>query len=283
MLTKMLNEGNVMCDAGLFGNQYRRGKATLAKWILRGILVAGMVLFSGCRTSRPVSASAEAALRVGIFPDYAPIIFEQQGEYVGVDADFARLAAGSLGRPVVFVPMEWNSLIPALLEGDIDVIMSGMSITQGRRARVAFTSPYFEAGQKALLRVTDSALYKTAKDITKSTARIGVIRGSTADMFVTSECPYAKKISYASIHDAVWDLGPHRMRIDLFISDGPAVGWAAARSESILTSLNVPFTKEHMAWAVRRNDEALRDTLNNLLTIWKTDGTWNTVIKRWIP
>src|SRR5215831_6165331 len=82
------------------------------------------------------------ALRVGLAPQYPPIAFTQDGRVTGLEVDCAHGVAGELGRQVTFIELDWDALIPALEAGQIDIIMSGMSITDARAQRVWFVSPY---------------------------------------------------------------------------------------------------------------------------------------------
>jgi ABC-type amino acid transport substrate-binding protein len=104
-------------------------------------------------TAPPVTA--QPALRVGLAPHYPPIAFQQQGRFTGLEVDCARGLEVELGRRVALVELDWEALIPALESGTIDVIMSGMSITEARARRVRFVSHYLRVGQMAMFRKVD--------------------------------------------------------------------------------------------------------------------------------
>ncbi len=82
-------------------------------------------------------------MRIVVSPNYPPVIFIQGEKFAGIKADFARLLPSELNRPVKMVPYPWNDLFRALLAGDIDVIMSGVTVTRPRQMRM-FTIPYSE-------------------------------------------------------------------------------------------------------------------------------------------
>src|SRR5499433_2904553 len=109
------------------------------------------------QTSAPPRTSL-SALRVGITPNYPPLAFKQQGHLAGLEVDFARGVEVELGRPVALVELAWDALIPALESGMIDIIMSGMSITEARTQRVWFVSNYLRVGQMAMFRKADGLL-----------------------------------------------------------------------------------------------------------------------------
>jgi len=245
--------------------------------MLCGIVVAGL---AGCSTMDEGS-SRRGPLLVGVSPDYPPVVFKEADSIVGVESDLAHLMAGELGRPVKFVQLSWNEQIPSLIRGDIDIIMSGMSITDARKIRINFSDPYMKVGLGALIRHKDKAAYDTPEKIMASDARIGVEKGTTGDVFVQQDCPHARRTSYLHPADAARDLLNNR--IDIFIHDSPSVYWLASENEADLTVVPTPFRKDELAWGLRRNDQQLLISVNEKLADWKADGTLTRVIERWIP
>ncbi len=87
-------------------------------------------------------------MEVKFFPfEYA----DTDGRPIGFDVDLAKIAARELGVRIEIKDMEFSGLIPALQEGKIDMIISGMTRTPARAKTVSFTQPYFEAGLCALI------------------------------------------------------------------------------------------------------------------------------------
>ena len=121
------------------------------------IIAAFLVAFgtAGSVTAQDV-AGEKSPLRVGITPNYPPMIFRLNEKITGVEADFAMRLGRELNRPVQFVELEWDQQIGALLEGQIDIIMSAMTITDARKVRIYFTDPYLKSGLVAAIRAEDA-------------------------------------------------------------------------------------------------------------------------------
>jgi ABC-type amino acid transport substrate-binding protein len=111
-----------------------------------GALATAVAIACGTGTSRQTKGADQFVLRVGVSPDAPPIAFMREGRIVGVEPDLAQALVNHFQRPLALVPMDWQSLIPALLAGRVDAIMSGMTITQAREVRVAFADPYMRSG-----------------------------------------------------------------------------------------------------------------------------------------
>ena len=73
-------------------------------------------------------------------------------------------------------------------------------------------------------------------------------------------------------------------RIDVFIHDAPPM-WriGAGIDERELMGLYSPLTDEALAWAVRKNDPELVQSLNEMIAAWRETGQLDRVLNRWIP
>jgi polar amino acid transport system substrate-binding protein len=71
---------------------------------------------------------------------------DKKGELIGFEIDVAKKLAEDLGVEAEFVPTAWSGIIPALIAGNFDVIIGGMSVTAKRNITVNFSAPYAHSG-----------------------------------------------------------------------------------------------------------------------------------------
>jgi polar amino acid transport system substrate-binding protein len=250
------------------------------------LLVASSV-WAGCAEDpyyRPRAVPVEIppnALRVGVTPTYPPIVFRQADQISGVEADLARLLGPRLGRPVHFVEMPWDEQVDTLLARRTDIIMSGMSVTEARAVRIAFTEPYLEAGLVAAVRTEDARRYGSREDVLRTAATVGVIERTTGDVFVQQRFPNARRIPLALASDGA--LALRRRTIDVFVHDGPSIAWLVSANEADIAGIWHFLNREHLAWGVRRDDAQLLAQVNESLAAWRRDGTLAAVLARWLP
>lgn len=240
---------------------------------------------SGCATRDP-EAPAPARdkappLRVGVDPNFPPIVFNQQGDLSGVEVDLMKRVGRELGRPVRVVVLPQDEVMDALIGGKIDVIMSGLSITPSRKVRINFTEPWMTSGLMAMMRIKDAGLFKSARDIARFKGRVGVVNGTTGHEYVQKNCPDARLVRIASAGDAAIQL--QQNVIDLFIDDIPSVLWQSSIHSAELTCLLERLTTDKIAWGVRRGDDDLQRKLNAMISAWEEDGSLDTAILKWIP
>jgi ABC-type amino acid transport substrate-binding protein len=242
------------------------------------------LLLAGCAAPRSgSSASADPAaraepLRVGIAPRMPPLVFKQNGEYAGLEVEFARSLGLELGRPIRFVECDWEDLIPRLMEGKIDIIMSGMSMTPERQVRIDFASPYLHSGQVALCRADNAANVQVS--LLWGKLRVGFQKGTTGEYFVQRNLNQATKIAFNSPADGARSLA--RKKIDVFIDDAPVNWWLASENEtSGLIVLNSLLTDEYLAWGLRKGDTQLATVANRFIEDAKKDGRLKAMVMKW--
>ena len=225
---------------------------------------------------------AAGGLRVGVSADYPPMIYKQEGRIVGLEADNAKAVGGIIGQQLTLVDMPFAKLIPALQAGEIDVIMSGMSVTPERSAQVTFTDPYMEMGQMAIITTENAAKFSQPWSIFRPGVRVGVEPGTTGAEFAASELKEAK-VKFFNDSAAAF-AGLRNNEIDLYVHDAPTSWQLATTGEnSDLISLYTPLTNEQLAWAVRKDDQRLADSLNDALRTMKGNGSLRYILNRWIP
>ena len=89
----------------------------------------------------------------------------------GYDVMMAKKIGEALGQKVQIVKLDWDSLIPAVMSGDVDCVIAGQSITAERAAQVDFSDPYYYASIVTLTK-KDSAYANAASvaDLAGATA-----------------------------------------------------------------------------------------------------------------
>jgi ABC-type amino acid transport substrate-binding protein len=251
--------------------------------VLAGFLVLALAL-AGCSTSRSRAATTAlpAELKIGITPNYPPLALKEDGKLKGVEVDFAQLLGKQLGVKTTLVELRWEDLVPALLDGRIDVIMSGMSITAGRTEYVDFTVPYMTVGQMALVRKVELPRRREQEAIDQPDVRVGVIQNTTGDYWARRTLKSSTVMGFTSVDEGVEALRGDR--IDFFISDAPTIWQITSRhSENAdLAGIYRPLTTEYLAWAVRQDDNALRHQLNTTVLLWEQNGQLADILDDWI-
>ncbi|MCS7111141.1 MAG: basic amino acid ABC transporter substrate-binding protein [Ignisphaera sp.] len=218
-------------------------------------------------------------LRVGTSPDFPPFEYiSPGGEIVGIDIDLIKALAKRLGYEVEIVSMSFDGLIPALVNNQIDVIASGLTITSERAEVVSFTIPYWDADQAIIVARNSNFRPKGLEDLVDKI--VGVGSGTTAEGLLTDFVKDTGKNidvkSYDSYVLAVKDLV--NGRLDAVVIDTP-VARSFAESYDIVVSCIVE-TGEKYGLAVRKNDTELLNNLNKVLEEFLKSKEWQEIINK---
>jgi len=247
-----------------------------------GLVLVG-VLATALGMAPATGADPLPPLRVGMAPNYPPLAFKEDGKLQGVEVDFAGRLGKELGREVIVVEVPWEQLGKAMEEKRIDMVMSGTSITEERKKNFAFTDPYLEVGQMALVRTADFPTLRDPAAMNLPTARVGFISRSTGEDYARQQLTQAKLQGFQTTEAGVAAL--ENDQIDFFIQDAPAV-WRVTggflTENPKVKGLYRPLTQEFLAWAVPKDNPELLAQLNAVIKKWKADGTLDDVIDDWI-
>ncbi len=220
-------------------------------------------------------------LRVGMEPAYMPFeLTNQKGEIIGFDVDMAKRMAKAMGVELELVSTAWDGIIPALLTKKFDIIMSGMTVTQGRNLKVNFAQPYIVVGQTILVKKELAGQVKSYKDLNDKKYKVVSKLGTTGEQAVKRMIPKATYISFETEQEGVMEVV--NGKADAFVYDLPYCAIAMAqRGEGKLVFIDEPFTYEPLAWAIRKGDYDFINWLNNFLNQIKNDGTYDKVYEKW--
>ncbi|MER8977919.1 transporter substrate-binding domain-containing protein [Mesorhizobium sp. M0870] len=107
------------------------------------IPLAIAVSIASLMSAFPASAQSERVISIateGASPPWDGT--DANGQLYGYDIDVGQELCRRIQIKCTFVPQDWDGIIPALLVGKFDVIMSGMAITEKRKQSIAFSIPY---------------------------------------------------------------------------------------------------------------------------------------------
>ena len=107
----------------------------------------------------------KGTLVVGI-TEFAPMDYkDENGQWIGFDADLAKLVAERLGVEIQFVVIDWGQKINELDSKAIDVVWNGMTLTEDVKAAMECSNPYFNNAQVVIVPADKAADYQTVESV----------------------------------------------------------------------------------------------------------------------
>lgn len=150
------------------------------------LLLTGLPMLNAYGTE----AKPQKKLVVGMSADFPPYEFHKvingKDTIVGFDVDIAKEIAKDLDAEMVPEDMSFDSLLPALQSGRVDLVLSGMTPTDERRKSIDFSDVYYRSKQVIMVRPEDKDKYPTM-DALKG-EKIGAQKGSIQEE-IAQKCP----------------------------------------------------------------------------------------------
>ncbi|MCR5671681.1 MAG: basic amino acid ABC transporter substrate-binding protein [Butyrivibrio sp.] len=233
---------------------------------------------AGCGSASSDKSGAKETLTVGTNAAFPPFEYVgDDGNPDGFDIALIKAIGEKTGMEVQIQDMEFDSLVSSI-GSKIDVAIAGMTVTEERQKMVDFSESYYEAVQSVI--VPKGAAIASADDL--KNLKIGVQLGTTGE-FIADEIEGAEVSAYNKAVDAVNDL--NNGRVDCVIVDkNPAEVFGAQFSDSVdvIPGEAFDFEPEFYAIALPKGNKDLADKINNAIKELKEDGTYDSLIKKYI-
>lgn len=205
---------------------------------------------------------ARGVMKVGLslFTPWA--IRAKNGDLIGFEIDVAKKIAEDMGVDVEFYPTAWDGIIPALVAGQFDVIISGMSVTVQRNMTVNFTDAYATTGVEIVANKALTAGMSLA-DLNDPSVTFAGRRGATTTVAVTDNFPKAQLVQFDDEQAAIQEVVDGRAHALLTTAPQPA---RIAREFPEIISLPFPdvnFDQRGEGFAVRKGDIDSLNFFNN--------------------
>ena len=217
----------------------------------------------------------KGTLIVGI-TDFAPMDYkDDNGNWIGFDADMATKVAQSLGVEVQFVEIDWDNKILELENKSIDVVWNGMTLTSEVTNAMECTNAYLNNAQVVVVSKDKADQCKTLEDV--SGFSFAVESGSAGEQAaIDNGFEYTSLTSQA---DAVMEVAAGTSDaciIDLLMA-GAMVGEGTSYENLTYT---VELTTEEYGIGCRKGSD-LASYINELLKTYYADGSMETVAKQY--
>ena len=225
-------------------------------------------------------------VRIGVDASYPP--FESMapnGQVVGFDVDLTKALCEKMSIKCVWVPQNFDGIIPALKGKKYDIIVSSLTVTDKRREQIDFTDKLFDAPARMIAK-TGSPLLPMVESLKGK--RVGVEQGSTQEAYAKAywEPKGVTIVPYQNQDQVYADLATGRL--DAALQDelqadagflrtprGKGFAWAGPEVKDPKT------IGEGTAIGVRKEDGDLKAKLNKALADIHQDGTFKRLEKQY--
>ncbi len=240
--------------------------------------ILGLVLAAAFAAGTAAAADLGGkVLKIGSDTTYPPMetVDEATGQIVGFDVDVMNEICGRINCKAEFVTTAWDGIFSALAQGQFDMVVSGVSITEERDQTMDFSDPYLVVSQSILVRVADKGL--TVDDFKKGLKLAS--QTATTNAQLAEELVGRDNVSlYDTFAGAI--LALKNGDVSGVVIDGTS---AAAYEQEFAGELVIGVTglqADPLGFVFKEGDP-MRDSFNEGLKMIKDDGTLDKLIAKY--
>ena len=245
-------------------------------------LVLCVCMFAGCNkssTSDPETdldaIKAKGKIVIGI-TDYAPMDYkDENNEWTGFDAEFARLFAEELGVEVEFIEINWDTKFLELKNGSIDCIWNGMTITDEVKANTSCSDAYVRNAQVVVMSADKASEYSSFEDM--KNLKFAVEKGSAGEAAL-QELNAANVVSVKDQATALLEVNSNT--VDACVIDLTMANAMAGKGNYSSLAKSIELTSEEYGVGFRK-DSDLTEKFNEFLKKVKEDGTLQALAEKY--
>jgi polar amino acid transport system substrate-binding protein len=207
----------------------------------------------------------------------APYVFvdpEHPDRFRGFEHDMLQSIAKTMGRKLVVIQNEWDSLIPGLERGDYDVAANGIEITPERSSVVLFSDPYYATFEQLMVRSDDPSISGLDRLQGK---RIGTLKSSLAHRILEKKTA-ASIVFYEAESNGYQDVAAGR--IDGFFADYPIALYYAYPNPKLKVA-GPPEGNMTYGIAVSKKNPGLLRAINSALAAMRDNGELEAILSKW--
>ncbi len=238
--------------------------------LLALVLATLMLTFALTACGGSSNGADSGVIKFGTNAEFPPFEFVTAngviGEFDGIDMAIAKQIAEENGMTAEIENMEFDSLLLALENGQVDAVIAGMTITEEKKDAVDFSKPYYTATQVMIVR-EDSTITKAAD---MADQRIVVIQGYTGETCV-KEMGYEYE-AFKKGTEAILELVNNKCDV-VVIDSATAQKYISDNQGLKIVEDAESFEAEEYGIAVKKGNTELLDKINASIEKMLNDGT----------
>ncbi|MFD5213493.1 ABC transporter substrate-binding protein [Microbacterium sp. NPDC058345] len=226
----------------------------------------------------PYGLITAGELRVASLGDAKPYTFtDASGEFTGFDVELFTDVAHRIGiEKVVFTGQDFSGLLAAVANGQFDVGVAAIGITDERKQTVDFSDGYL-AGYLTVMASPDSDI--TDED-SLTGKRLGVVQGTLQEAFAVKNFTDTQLVRFPDNNAAISAVNSGS--IDAHFLDYEAAK-EYAEQYGLENAIDIPSFDAPAGFAIAKGKDEFKAALDEALHEAMEDGTWKELYEKWFP
>jgi len=221
-------------------------------------------------------------LRVGYNPDRLPFAYiNQKGDLVGFDIDMAHHLARDMGVSLEFIPVTYSNMNQILQNGQCDLVMSGIAVTEDRIGRMSFSAPYLDVTLALVTTDNRRNEFISMESIEQmEDLRIGVVQGGYFAAKLKERFPLGNIVTFNKIQDFFDNDSKKADALLLSAESGSA--WCLLYPQFQVVIPQAHIVQQPLAYPIAGGDRAMLDFMNHWINVKRKRGMTQKLYNYWI-
>ncbi|CND12279.1 cystine ABC transporter substrate-binding protein [Yersinia pseudotuberculosis] len=209
-------------------------------------------------------------LIIGLEGTYPPFSFQgEDGKLTGFEVDFANALAEHMGVNAKITPTKWDGMLASLESKRIDVAINQVTISDERKKKYDFSTPYTVSGIQVLTKKGNEGQFTKPEDLQGK--KVGVGLGSNYEQWLRENLKDVDIRTYDDDPTKYQDLRVGRT--DAILVDRLAALDLVKKTNDALAVAGPAFARQESGVAMRKNNPELLAAVNNAIAEMQKDGT----------
>ncbi|MCQ1951462.1 ABC transporter substrate-binding protein [Arthrobacter sp. zg-Y859] len=247
--------------------------------------LTALLVLTGCGSSSSEAASENpyglvepGTIRVASLGDSKPYTFtDASGDFTGFDVELFKDVAGRMGiEDVVFTGQDFSGLLSAVANGQFDVGVAAIGITDERKQTVDFSDGYL-AGYLTVITTKDSGI---KDEETLAGHRLGVVQGTLQEAYAVKNFTETDLVRFPDNNSAIAAVNGGSV-------DAHFLDYEAAKDYmgkfGLVSAADIPSFDAPAGFAIAKGNPVLKEALDEGLAEAMEDGTWKELYQKWFP
>lgn len=241
-------------------------------------LVAGVNVKTHAAENLLNKVKERGTLLVGLEGTYPPFSFQDEnGKLTGFEVEFAEQLAQHLGLKASLKPTKWDGMLASLDSKRIDVVINQVTISDERKKKYDFSTPYTVSGIQALTRKDKAGSVNKPEDL--ASKKVGVGLGSNYEQWLRENVKGVDIRTYDDDPTKYQDL--RSGRLDAILVDRLAALDLVKKTGNTMAVAGPAFSRQESGVALRKGNDDLLKAIDQAIAEMQKDGSLSKLSQKW--
>lgn len=228
--------------------------------------------------ANPYGLIKSDTIRVASLGDAKPYTFtDASGNFTGFDVELFKDVANRVGvENVVFTGQDFSGLLSAVANGQYDVGVAAIGITDKRKETVDFSAGYL-AGYLTVITTKDSGIKNVDGLASK---RLGVVQGTLQEAYAVKNFTTTNLVRFPDNNTAISAVNSGTVDAHFLDYENAKT---YAQQFGLVSAADIPSFDAPAGFAVAKGNTAFKEALDKGLKAAMEDGTWKKLYQKWFP